>query len=190
MQLQPIMQQQPISNELFQSLESDALYERYGHSIFAYIRLHKLSREDAEDITLEVFLVAFEQDNLSGMGEGEQLAWLRRIARNKLVDQYRSKIRHPLIALEQVAQVLFDDEARTPEQQVVQREAYERLHQAIRGLPSLHQQLLRLRYCDGLRFTEIAVLLNKREEALRQLVSRTLTRLRHAFELPQEQRRR
>jgi len=52
------------------------------------------------------------------------------------------------------------------------------LHQAIQTLPLVQQQLLRLRYGDGLPFAEIAILLNKREEALRKLLSRTLATLR------------
>lgn len=35
-----------------------ALYERYGQVIFAYLRLHIRSLEDAEDLLLDVFLAA------------------------------------------------------------------------------------------------------------------------------------
>ncbi len=180
---------QQIKEELALSYESVDLYDRYGRDIFAYVRLHQLSREDAEDVTLEVFVAALENDNLSALPDGERLAWLRRVAHNKLVDRYRHKIRHPLIAVEQVEQGLFDDEFRSPEQQALQRESYAELHEAIRGLPSLQQQVLKLRYSDELRFSEIAILLNKREDALRQLVSRTLAQLRTAFNLPRQKGR-
>jgi len=41
---------------------------------------------------------------------------------------------------------------------------------------------LQLRYEDSLRFADIAILLDKREEAVRKLYSRTLTRLRMLYE--------
>lgn len=61
------------------------LFDLYGQAIFAYVRLHTPSREDAEDMTLEVFTAALENDNLSGLQDSERLAWLRRVAHNKLV---------------------------------------------------------------------------------------------------------
>ncbi len=48
------------------------LYERYAASIFAYARLHTPSWEDAEDLTVEVFTAAFEQDNLSWLADKQQ----------------------------------------------------------------------------------------------------------------------
>lgn len=40
--------------------------------------------------------------------------------------------------------------------------------------PVLQQQVLRLRYGDGLRCAEIVVLLNKREDAVRKMLSRCI----------------
>jgi RNA polymerase sigma factor (sigma-70 family) len=168
-----------------QGLHDDAgaaLYDRYAHVIFAYVRLHMPSREDAEDLVLEVFLAALECDNLSGLAEDEKLAWLRRVAHNKLIDSYRRSTRRPIVALDQVAETLYDDEELTPEKVAQRNEEYTHLRATLQRLPILQQQLLRLRYGDGLRFAEIAVILNKREGALRKLLSRTLAFLRSAYE--------
>ena len=40
-----------------------ALYRRYAPGIFAYLYRETSSREDAEDILLEVFLAALEREN-------------------------------------------------------------------------------------------------------------------------------
>jgi len=156
------------------------LYDRYAQAIFAYVRLHMPSREDAEDLTLEVFLAALEHNNRSALAEDERLAWLRRVAHNKIIDNYRRSVRHPTVALDQVVETLYADENQAPEQVVLRNEEYALLHAALQGLTVLQQQLLHLRYGDGLRFAEIALLLNKREVALRKLLSRTLTYLRTA----------
>jgi RNA polymerase sigma factor (sigma-70 family) len=158
-----------------------ALYDRYAHTIFAYIRLHTISREDAEDLTLEVFTAALEHNDLLRLPEKEQLTWLRRVARNKLVDSYRSANRHPSVQLDKVAETIYDDERLSPEHVALRQEEYRRLHSAISALPGLQQQVLQLRFGNGLRFADIAILLNKREAAVRQLLSRTLTFLRTIY---------
>lgn len=174
--------QQEQQDEYETSNSSDtSLFDLYGQAIFAYTKLHTSSREDAEDATLEVFTAALENDNLSGLQGSERLAWLRRVAHNKLVDSYRSSERHPIVALDQVGKNILDDKSRSPEQLILQRETYAQLYRVINTLPALQQQVLRLHCGDGLRFTEIAVLLNKREEAVRKIFSRTLALMRASF---------
>lgn len=159
-----------------------ALYDRYASSIFAYARLYTASWEDAEDITLEVFTAALEQENLSALGERQQLAWLRRVAHNKLVDRYRRAVHLPAIPLEQVVESVRTAEALTPEQVVLRGEELERLYQAVRNLSLFQQQVLQLRFGEGLHFAEIAVLLNKREATVRKLCSRSIALLRTIYE--------
>lgn len=173
--------QQQAEDEMHGSSDA-ALYDRYARIIFAYVRLHTDPREDPEDLTLEVFLAALERDNLSALTEDEKLAWLTRVAHHKLIDSYRRSARHPIVALDQVAETLFDDDEQAPEQVALRHEEYAQLQTAIKRLSSLQQQLLQLRYGYGLRFAEIAVLLNKREAALRKLLSRTLKFLRATFD--------
>lgn len=174
------MQQQ---DEHQQPYNSDtALYDRYVASIFAYARLHTASWEDAEDLTLEVFLAALEHDNLSWLADAQQLIWLRRVAHNKLVDHYRRAPRLPVVPLEQAVEMVYHDEALTPEQLALRREELERLYKAVSQLPLLQQQVLRLRFGDGLRFAEVAILLNKHEVAVRKLCSRALARLRTIYD--------
>ncbi|MFL5655482.1 MAG: RNA polymerase sigma factor [Ktedonobacteraceae bacterium] len=163
-------------------LDSAALYQRYAASIFAYLRLHTPSWEDAEDLLLEVFTAALEQENLSWLTEKQQFVWLRRVAQNKLVDRYRRSMHLSVLPLEQVVDTVRAEEALTPEQLAVRREELERLYAVVGKLSLLQQQVLQLRMGDGLRFAEIAVLLNKREDAVRKLFSRTLAFLRKIYD--------
>ena len=159
-----------------------AIYDRYASSIFAYARLYTPSWEDAEDVTLEVFTAALERKNFSAFTERQQLSWLRRVAHNKLVDRYRSAVHLPAVPLERVRKTVRTEEALAPEQMVLRGEELERLYQAVRSLPLFQQQLLQLRFGEGLRFAEIAVLLNKREATVRKLCSRTIALLRTIYE--------
>lgn len=159
-----------------------ALYDRYAASIFGYAKLYTPSWEDAEDVTLEVFTAALEQGNLSSLTEQQQFAWLHRVAHNKLVDRYRRSVRLPVVPLEQVVETVRIEGGLTPEQMVLRREELERLYKAVSTLSLSQQQVLQLRLGEGLRFAEIAVLLNKREAAVRKLCSRAIALLRTIYE--------
>jgi RNA polymerase sigma-70 factor (ECF subfamily) len=158
-----------------------ALYERYAASILAYARLHTPSWEDAEDLTVEVFTAALEQDNLSWLADKQQFVWLRSVAQHKLADRYRRSIHLSVMPLEQVVETVQAEETLTPEQIVVRREELEQLYTAVGKLSLLQRQVLQLRLGDGLRFAEMAILLNKSEATVRKLYSRTLAFLRTVY---------
>src|ERR1043165_7290878 len=85
---------------------TDMLYQRYAATIFAYVRQHTASREDAEDILVETFLAALEAPKIVQLSEKEQVARLWLVARNKVVDSYRhSNLRHS-IPLEQISETV------------------------------------------------------------------------------------
>lgn len=175
------MQAEHNENSVQTHSEDALLFDLYGQAIFSYIHSRISSREDAEDLTLEVFVAALEHDNLAALPSSEHLAWLRRVAHNKLVDSYRRSQRRPRATLDFYAETLFVSEDETPEQIAMRRETQQDLQQAIERLSIQQQQLLKMRFGDGLRFTEIATLLNKREEAIRKMLSRTLTLLRDVY---------
>ncbi|GHO65965.1 DNA-directed RNA polymerase sigma-70 factor [Ktedonobacter sp. SOSP1-52] len=155
------------------------LFDQHGKAILGYLRLHTPSLEDAEDLMLEVFVAALEKESLPILSPSEQLAWLRKVAQNKLFNSYRRTQRHPQTSLDAISDLLFSEEG--PEQVVLQREAHQQLRAHIKRLPVLQQQTLQLRYHYGLSCAEIAVLLQKREEAVRKLLSRTVQSLRHLY---------
>ena len=67
------MQQQhrTIQDESYASVA--ILYQRYSAAIFAYLRQHIASREDAEDVLVEVFVAALEYVHFPAMNEKEQM---------------------------------------------------------------------------------------------------------------------
>jgi RNA polymerase sigma-70 factor (ECF subfamily) len=164
------------------SASKSTLFERFAPIILAYVRWHSTSWQDAEDLTFEVFLTALEHDDLSWMTGEQQLAWLRRVAHNKIVDGYRRPAHPPAIPLEQVVENIYPDEAPLPEQLLLRREELERLYTAISKLSLEQQQVLQLRFGEGLRFAEIALLLNKRESTVRKICSRSLALLRSIYD--------
>ena len=159
---------------------AEEFYNRYASLLLTYLYSQVSSRQDAEDLLLEVFVAALNNEKLFHLSDEQQLAWLRRVARNKVIDQYRHAAVLSLLPLEQV-QEASDDEL-TPERRAMQREQYEHLYRSIEQLSPLEQQLIRLRYGNGLRLVEIADILNKPDGTVRKLLARTLHKLRTGYE--------
>src|SRR6266568_7542372 len=172
------MQQLNMDNA--QNAVDSTFYDRFAGIIFQYLLQQVSNEQDAEDLLLEVFLAALQDKSLTNLPGGRQLAWLRRVARNKVIDRYRHVALLTLLPIEQAMETI--DDALTPEQHAEQQEKFTHLYQAIAHLPSPQQELLRLRYCDGLRFYEIATMLEKPEGTVRKLMVRTLCQLRLIYD--------
>lgn len=172
------MQQERIQ---LNNLSGTNLYKHYAPSIFAYLYRQTGSREEAEDLLVEVFLAVLEHRHFSTFSDKEQQLWLWTVARNKARDYYRRFSRHPSVPLTQEFVEAIYDEDLTPEQALLRKEEYANLHIALKELSPSQQELLQLRFGHGLNCVEIADVLNKTEAAVRMLLWRTLKRLRRTY---------
>src|SRR5581483_11537001 len=126
------------------------LYQRYASVLFAYAYQHLSSREDAEDIVLNVFLSVLQNQQFPTFDEQKQEAWLWAITRNKTMDHFRRATRRQQVSLEWLSEPLYADDGCSPEQISLEREEYAQLARAVRELPELQQEVLRLRFGHGL----------------------------------------
>ena len=176
---------QPLETNEQPHAEMSLLFERFATPLLAYVCQQVADRQDAEDLLLEVFLAALQNPSLLRFSAGGQLAWLRRVARNKVSDHYRHRALftiHPLA----LAADLMDRDV-TPQQHVEDLETRAWLSCALDHLSPTQRELIRLRYVQELRLTQIAVLLDKSEGTVRKMLSRTLRQLHMLYE--QEARR-
>jgi RNA polymerase sigma-70 factor (ECF subfamily) len=155
------------------------LYDLHAAALYSYIYRRVGQRQDAEDLLLEVFTAALKHDNLVSLAQQQQFAWLQSVARRRIIDRYRHNARVVLLPLEQALETY--DDALTPEEQALRREAHEQLHAALAQLPPLQQEIVRLRYGYGLPFAEIAAMLDKSEGTVRKMVVRILRQLRAIY---------
>ena len=157
------------------------LYKKHARDVLRYIQRYIFSREDTDDLLVEVFLAVLENENILNLGEENQFAWLQRVARNKIVDYQRRVIRHPSVALDEALDSPFEIDYLTPEQIALDHEDADVLRERLALLPELQQQVLQLRFADGLRTKEIAERLKKSDGAIRSLLLRSLNLLRHHY---------
>lgn len=159
----------------------EEIYRRHKLTIFTYILKHISSKEDAEDILLDVFITAFESPVIMTLKEHQQFVWLRRVAQYKSIDYLRRSKRQIAIPIELTMDTLYEDEQYSPEQVTLHQEEIARLQTHIATLSALQQEVIRLRFTHNMRCAEIATRLDKSEGAVRTLLSRTLNLLRNTY---------
>jgi RNA polymerase sigma-70 factor (ECF subfamily) len=157
------------------------LYQRHWQTLFILIHQSVSSREDAEDILLDVFLAAMESRALLNMNEQHQQAWLRRVAFNKSMDFHRRTIRRPTSTITEHVETLYSDESFMPEQIALRQEELIQLLEHLTRLSADQQKILRLRFADDLPCAQIAARVHKSEGAIRAMLARSLNRLRSIY---------
>lgn len=177
-------QPEPSDVELIkQTLEGDAraygqLYDRYVDQIFRYIFARVNGREEAEDMTEEVFLKTWESMIESGPKITNFQAWVYRTAHNLVIDHYRTqKTTH---SLDQIP--ALDDPNPRPERLILDELDNARLVKAVRRLEPNLQQVIICRFLNGLSHAETAEVLGTNENNTRIMQYRALKKLRKFLE--------
>lgn len=161
---------------------AEELFHQHAPAIFAFLRQQTSSREDAEDILLEIFTAVLEQEHLGKLPLNEHSSLIWRITRNKLIDAYRRAKRRPAFSVNLMEDDhLFADAVHVPEQAILRLEEYAQLHAMLQALSPLQQKILRLRFVNEMRSPQIASLVGKSETAVRAIISRTLNKLRTLY---------
>ncbi len=151
------------------------LYLQHLDAIYRYVYFRVGNTEDAEDLTELVFLKAWEAlPNYKPRGN-RFASWLYRIAHNVVVDHHRRE-RSPLSLSFPGGRQWEGDEPAALDQ-VIRTEEAEALAAAIAQLPDEQQQVIILRFIEGLRHAEIARIIDKSEGACRVIQHRALTAL-------------
>jgi RNA polymerase sigma-70 factor (ECF subfamily) len=153
------------------------LYERYLALIYRYVFYRVDDVAEAEDLTEQVFLKAWEALEHYQKRKVPFSAWLYRIAHNVIVDRHRT--RKETLPLE--GQVLRDATG-GPEDRLDRRETIEAVAHALSQLTPLHRQVLTLRFISGFSHAETARVLERSEEAVRVLQHRALAALRELLD--------
>ena len=150
------------------------IYARYRLVVYRYIAYRTLQQQMAEDLTAEVFLNAWSAiERYQDRGVGAR-AWLLRLAHNEVIDYYRT--RRPATSFAEDETSLLVSEG--PEATLELATEQWALVRAVQQLQPEWQQLILLRFVEGLSFDEIGVVLDKQSNACRQMQHRALARLR------------
>lgn len=158
-----------------------ALYRRYVKQIYNYILYRVQHVQEAEDLTSRVFFRALRNIHRFEYRGLAFSAYLYRIAHNLVSNWHRDQHRSRTIPLEEVPPPRSDTHTH-PDILLVEEERRELILEAIRRLPPERQQLLILKFVDGLSNAEIAQIMGRTERAVKSLYHRTLVALREILE--------
>ncbi len=142
----------------------DLLIGRYQHKICALIARHVRNPDEVEDVAQEAFIKAFRALP-KFRGDSAFYTWLYRIAINTAHNHQMAKSRRPPGTDIDVEDAQFMDgaerliENETPEAAAARDELAEALDQAIAALPDDLRSALTLREFDGLRYDQIAAIM-------------------------------
>ncbi len=154
------------------------LYRKNANPVFYYLYSRVRNVADAEDLTSQTFLTAFE--NLSRLHDPLKFTpWVFTIARNKTHDFFRKSQRHPAVDFdEELEQVKAVRRKLSP----ADEDRLSALESLITCLSPLEQEYLRLRIVAELPFAEIASILREPETRIKKRYYRLLERLQAQVE--------
>lgn len=146
------------------------LYELHFDRVYAFIARRTSSREEAEDLTSEVFHQALANLRQSEWRGAPFAAWLFRIAANALADRWRRQSR------ERETAAADEHELEDEPVEIVEHRAL--LFRLVRELPEDQRRVIEMRFAEEKSVREIARALDRTEGAVRQLQFRALQKLR------------
>ncbi|HOB23699.1 MAG TPA: sigma-70 family RNA polymerase sigma factor [Kaistella sp.] len=157
------------------------LIERHQKDLFSFI-FYKLMDEDlANDIFQDTFMkiiVTLKEGRYNE--EGKFILWAKRIAHNLIIDHFRLKAKHNKVSdssYDNDEFSIFDllaNQEENIEEQLISRQIQEDLMKMLKFLPENQQEVIKLRFFDGLSFKEIA-------DQTDTSINTTLGRVRYAL---------
>jgi len=160
--------------------EFSEFYNKNIDKVFRFIYLRVDTTETAQDLTSLAFLKLWKRQDSE---ISNSTAFLYRIARNQIIDFYRSKSKKPLsldkageIADFQVAQPTFSEKIELTLEM-------KRIKKVIQNIKPVYADVIIWHYVDDLSSKEIAQILKKREGNVRVIIHRALQALKEQLEV-------
>jgi RNA polymerase sigma-70 factor (ECF subfamily) len=150
----------------------NSLVELYGRRIYGIAYHFTLRREDAEELSQEIFLKVIENlhrfDGRYSLG-----AWIVSLSRNLCIDQYRRRKREKsFVHVSDDAVLPLLPSSDDPSRNALQKERTKLLFEAIAELPEELAEILVLRDLDALSYEEIGAALDLPEGTVKSRLFR------------------
>jgi RNA polymerase sigma-70 factor (ECF subfamily) len=164
----------PLARLATDTCEATILYRELRKPLLRYLVCLGLTADEAQDVVRDAFVSLHR--HLSAGGSQENIrSWVFRVAHNSARNRqnsYQQRFSAPLDA-EVEASAIADA---TPEQAVLEKEKFRRLHSAMRQLTDSERECLLLR-AGGLRYREIGEVLGMATSTVGDTVDRAIKKL-------------
>jgi RNA polymerase sigma factor (sigma-70 family) len=146
----------------------------HADAIYAYVRRRLIPRVDlVDDLVQDVFLVAWEK-LATFRSDAPLRAWLLGIARHKVEDYYRSRLREPDSELNENAALTDSTFPQVPDLDTLldQEARRSRTQHVLQSLPEPYSLILLWRYWEQRSTQEIASQTGRTEKAVERMLAR------------------
>ena len=150
------------------------LYDRFHHSVYRVIYSQTRSTSLTEDLTADTFFRALRGIQGYKLDPALFTAWLFRIARNLVIDHYKASRTRFERASDMSRHEDVTDGADAELTALLNRD---RVRAALAEIPAAQRRVIELRFLSELSTSEVAVLLDNTEGAVKQLQFRGLRNL-------------
>lgn len=155
------------------------LYDRHVVRVYRHIYYMVGNASDAEDLTAQTFMRAWEAVSRYQVRGAPFVSWLLRIAHNLGVSHLRARRESS-----QLHDGIVDDKMhRDPESAYQQTAEEELVREAILHLREEQRQVIILRFIEDLEYPEVAEIIGKSVAAIRVIQHRALNSLRKQMKL-------
>lgn len=151
------------------------LYDHYHAMIYRFVLVKVGRREDAEDITHQVFISAWQNIKTYAHRGNPFSSWLYRIARNQVIDHYRAKKNDT--SLEKIDPEDFVSSSNAQFELSMKMEL-EKVRRGIAKLKPEYQDIIILRFIEDLPLKEVAEIVEKTEGAVKLMQHRAIKELK------------
>ncbi len=158
------------------SLSFGALYNHYMPRIYRFLYLKTSSKQEAEDLTHEVFLSAWQNIPRYKHKGFPFSSWLYQIARNKAIDSFRTK--KPAIQFDDVADENFEIK-NVSDDTLDSLLDLEKIKSAMHHLGEEQHSIIIMRFVEDMSPKEIADILGKSEGSVRLMQHRAVQNLKN-----------
>lgn len=153
-----------------------ALYDLYVEKIYRFVFFKLNNKEEAEDVTSEVFLRAWNYlvaDQRETVKSFSGLVY--QIARNAVVDAYRSRAKKQSVPIEQAHTLEVTTDVG---EKIDLDQAVVLMLEQIKQLKQEYQEVITLRYIEELSLQEIAKATGKNSASVRVTLHRAIKKLK------------
>lgn len=158
----------------------DALYSTYVQDIYRFVAYRIKGKEQTEDIVSDIFFKAL--DRIDSCDENRLFrTWLYTIARNTVIDHYRTHKHHASLDHEDAPDI--HDTHQDIERDTINKESLAEVKDALHELTDDQREIVTLRVWDELSYKEIAAITGKTEGNCKMIFSRGVHELRDKVSL-------
>jgi RNA polymerase sigma factor (sigma-70 family) len=162
------------------------LYDLNYTPIFNYLLRRTASLADAQDLTSEVFMKAFQNIGKFKWCGIPFSAWLYRIASNEIANKYRKNKHEQTYNIDSTENVKGNPGINLLQVQdeTKKYESYFIIHDSMSRLPKKYREVISLRFFADKEIREIAQILDKPESSVKTLLYRGLEKLKVDIQEP------